>query len=522
MSVRVELEAFAEQLEAQRGLRERLLASQHAGVRTHVDLVRLVERSPDLGTPEPFLAAAEQLAPPAPKPSESSESAESDAKSDATSDSETKSEPESEIDPSQRALAAGLLDWLSFCRSAEAEARARNGLRASTVSVELEVLPFADAESELLTCTHRVRRQTLFRGVQSAHASVEADLSERIERRLEVWTRLDRHEESKWSWLFGIDVPELASAAEALLRETKDAAFDLLDYHLRRERSDAEVGSGSRAELELAMEMLSLREHFSPGQLWLVVGQLAESLGIDALVNRAISTDLEPRKNRRSGLLVAPFRVPGEIAVVLSPERTPTDLDRLLLGMGQAWHWAHIDAELPIEQRVLLDPAFVRMSGATIASVLEEASWHRRVLRSSSKVSAESAQAFALRHLLELRLAAARFLSARELFRHGPTNAVREGFRERMSAAAGMDYGFVGWLDVDVIELAAELRGRAWAAHLGEQLVENFDEDYWRNPRTGEFLRELWREGGALSTDALGGKPQLARAGSRLLARAVR
>ena len=30
---------------------------------------------------------------------------------------------------------------------------------------------------------------------------------------------------------------------------------------------------------------------------------------------------------------------------------------------------------------------------------------------------------------------------------------------------------------------------------LSRYLVENFDEDWFRNPRTGEFLKELWSNG---------------------------
>ena len=70
---------------------------------------------------------------------------------------------------------------------------------------------------------------------------------------------------------------------------------------------------------------------------------------------------------------------------------------------------------------------------------------------------------------------------------------------------------------------ARYLRGWALEARLQRTLRERFNEDFWRNPATGAWLRTLFARGGAVEAEALAhelsGQPlSLPEAGARLVA----
>jgi hypothetical protein len=46
---------------------------------------------------------------------------------------------------------------------------------------------------------------------------------------------------------------------------------------------------------------------------------------------------------------------------------------------------------------------------------------------------------------------------------------------------------------------------RAWirSSQLRTYLVREIGEDWWRNPKTGDFLREVWREGTKPSSEEI-------------------
>ena len=466
-----DLDRLANAWEAQRGRRERARAAWLAGVRPEPDLARLAEREPALADPEAFLIAREAFA----------------------------SAPEARK-PALGRLAAGMAEWFAFVQSAAAESQALASLSSATVRLEAESLLLCDAEVEVASCTDPARRRAMARAIVDSRGGCEPPQGEVMHRRLEAVSSLELLTPTAWGALWSVDLVALASAAEALLRDSEGPYLEALDFRLRRERLSTSAGGASRAELDLTLELTSLREQVSPGPADFAVSGCAAEMGLEARDGRRVAIDVEPRLGRFRGSVASPFAIPGEVAAVVTPLGTPGDLDRRLATLGAAWHWAGIDAELPISERVALDPALVIASGGVLASPLATSAWHRRWLRLPSRVADEVARAFALRQLGTLRSAAARFRVSAELRARGPSPSVRDAYRERLGRALGGDWGTVGWLDIDPLDPAAELRGLSIGMALGRELEDRFNDDWWRNPHAGEFLQHRWSLGGQLPT----------------------
>ena len=484
----LETSAFRAALEALvevRHARARALSGFHAGARGPPDLARLASRARALGTPEPALAVREVL-------SSSSESEQ----------------------PKLRTLLAALVEELGEQAAASARMRELALLGSGSVSVELERISLADAMRELPVCTERVRRAQLARGIDAATLGLEPAQAERVERRLEARSRLDLGAEAAWSALNGFDAAALASEAEGLLRQTRDAAMDLLGFRFRRARLGA--GQSARHDFLFALELCDLREHLPPHLAQPLADELPRGLGFPPRAGGEIAVDAEPRAGRFPGLRVERFSS-EQVAVVCAPLASPPDLERLAHGLGRALHLAHLEGDAL--DRLLPETSRVRASGMVLARPLGEPAWMQRALRLPARVAHELSQAFAIRALFALREAAARFLSARELESMGPSAELADRYRSRMNAATGVDWGQAGAFELDLPNAAAELSAFFLAERLGRALLEGFNEDWWRNPHANELLRAFWSPEAELES-LLGASVSLGEMAKRYLERA--
>lgn len=487
-----EIAALAEQVVRQRGRRARARCAFHAGVRKAVDLESIGARAPRLRGPETLAALLEGF-------------------------------PAAPPDDRRRLgrLALALLEEAVDQELAPREQETLAGLGAAQLSVEYELIALPDGMRERRTSLDRKRRAALFREESHALEPVFRLAAERVERTLALRSHAGLGDEAAACGLFGADLEALTSASEQLLRQTRDAAQELTAYRFRRARIDP-GGGGTEHDLEAALELLDLREQLNPSAAVQLSEQLPRDLGLDPFAGGRVTLDAEPRGGRFPGLRVGLFG-PDELAVVSAPQGSPVDVERLVVGRGQALHRAAIDGHLQLPDRALLDPTLPRATGLLFARVLAEPAWLRRVLRLPSRPAQELAQAFGLRALLQLRADAARLLVARELERAGPSPRLRELYRERLGQALGVEVPGHGAFDTSLEQAAAALSARALAAALDAALRESFNEDWWRNPHATELLQAFWANGGAVELEPLLGRvPPLSVLAPDAIARAAR
>jgi hypothetical protein len=102
----------------------------------------------------------------------------------------------------------------------------------------------------------------------------------------------------------------------------------------------------------------------------------------------------------------------------------------------------------------------------------------------------------ALRRLLALRADGAALRVAAEVERGLSGAAWREAHRDALHAATSASWeGVRAARDGDADRLAARVRGAEEGERLRRELVERFDEDWWRNPRSAPHLAGLLAAG---------------------------
>jgi hypothetical protein len=135
------------------------------------------------------------------------------------------------------------------------------------------------------------------------------------------------------------------------------------------------------------------------------------------------------------------------------------------------------------------DPALPAAAGALGAWLLLEPRYLQDATGLDRKRSRDVVRRLALRILLQLRARAAALRVAAEVERGTAGRAWEEAHVEALSLAALARWpGGLAARDADAGPHRAALAGAAWAASLRLELRDRFDEDYWRNPRTGEAL----------------------------------
>ena len=346
-----------------------------------------------------------------------------------------------------------------------------------------------DAELAILHERNRDRRRALGRAIAEACRACAAPREEAAEARAAARTALGFT--SPWEDVVQAD--ELLAVSDAAYR-------DVLGWFARQEGLALPPGGDlDRTELLHLLAFRELDGLFRPALLPEVVREGFDGLGVDV---RRVRLDGGPRARKWPGAHAREgrisFRAQGGLA----------DWPGLLDAAGRA---AAQVATRPSTR----DPALAPAVGALGAGLLLEPRFLASATGLERRRTADVVRRIALRQLFRLRTHAAALRVSAEVERGTAGAAWREAHRAALSAAALADWpDGLAARDADLAAHRAALSGAAWGAALRNQLQERYDEDYWRNPRTGEALA------GRLAAGSPGPeteRPPLARAAEALV-----
>jgi len=224
---------------------------------------------------------------------------------------------------------------------------------------------------------------------------------------------------------------------------------------------------------------------------------------IDPRAGGRIRVDDEPRPNKTPRAFVATPRIPDEVVLVVRPSGGPDDYAAYLHELGHALHFANTDPGLPVEYRRLGDASVTEAFAFVLDGLLRERGWLKRFAGVAQP--REVLRFTAFHKLWFLRRYAAKLEYELLLHTEGPGPRSRETYRELLSDATLVAWpGELYLFDVDAFFYAARyLRAWIFEAQLRELLRERFDEEWYRNDRTGPFLLGLWRQGQRLTVEEL-------------------
>lgn len=302
--------------------------------------------------------------------------------------------------------------------------------------------------------------------------------------------------------LSGVDFDALQEQTEALLEDTREAHHDLLRFYVRRSLPGVRLEDLRTHDLSRLLYGVDFNPLFPAEPLVERAGGFVRAMGLDLTAEGRIELDLAERPTKSPRAFCSAIRVPDEVKLVLRPYGGYDDYTTFLHELGHALHFAYVDPGQPMEFRRLGDNGVTEGYAIGFDHLMQVPAFLH-------SVGVDQPQDFlrfiAFRELVLLRRYAAKFSYERSLHRQGAGPERAAEYAERLTEATGARAPAALYLD-DVDPHFYCIRYlRAWmlAGTLHATLRERFDEDWFRNPRTGAFLRELWALGQAEPAEAL-------------------
>ena len=298
--------------------------------------------------------------------------------------------------------------------------------------------------------------------------------------------------------LSGVDLRALAAEGERFLRETESMWADVHGDAVRRQLGIT-PGEATRADALALMRAPRFDPYFPAGDMESSVKRQVSEMGSDPAAHGRVIYDLAARPGKRSRAFCAPVRIPREVYLVLLPYGGATDYRTLLHELGHALHFGYMRDDLPFEFRWLGDNSITEGFAMLFDHLLHDPGWLVRYSALGRPRVAEYRRAAAFEELQFLRRYCAKLLYELRLYSGDVSwSSLPDAYVEILGGATTFRYRTAdAFVDVDPRFYSARYL-RAWQlqAALRDVLVAQFDEDWFRNPRTGPWVeRELFGEG---------------------------
>jgi hypothetical protein len=304
-----------------------------------------------------------------------------------------------------------------------------------------------------------------------------------------------------WDGLRGLGLPRLIERMNELLASTADLYRD----SLRDALADQGLSPSTAWSVDLSyiFRGTDFDTRFPKERLIPTLVATLRDLGFDLESQRNIMLDTEPRPLKSPRAFCSPIDIPNDVRLVLQPMGGHQDYDTLLHETGHAEHYANADPSLPFGYKWLGDNSVTEGYAFLLNYLGTDRVWLRHQLDFGDS---EDYRRFVLfQKLYMLRRYATKLLYESELHRASDPHPMAERYAELFSDYLMVRYFPAGYLaDVDDFFYAA-LYLRAWMleAHFREYLKKEYDEEWFRAPRAGKFIRDLWREGQKYTADEL-------------------
>jgi hypothetical protein len=383
---------------------------------------------------------------------------------------------------------------------AEREDELENALLAERVTFKGEEMPLRNAQAQLAVLPSYDDREELGRIQADASARFNGDrldllrAGEELAREYSgIADAVERNEEEK-----GISLRELSRALEAASDEAT-ASFRTL-----RERWFAKL-LGEHPEIPSSFHVAYMRRlsplesTYTKERATDVCLQTLSALGFDLQAQPNIKLDLDDRPQKSPRACVIASDPPNVVHLITRAQGGLHDYQAFLHEAGHALHYGGCDPSLPYTfRRISRDHALTEIYSYIVEAISREPGWHAEYFGLDDAQAKENAEATVFLEAILYRRYEAKLRFELDFWtRFADDGGTDANYEDYLTAATGVRYRSDAYLsDMDAGFYSADYL-RAWvrSAQLQRHLASQVGEDWWRNPGTGELLRELFREG---------------------------
>lgn len=363
-------------------------------------------------------------------------------------------------------------------------------------------LPYRTLPAALANEPDARRRHDLAVRRRAALAGLNPLLEERHRTLLESTAALEHRDYvTLFDELRDLHLGDLNEAARRFLEATERVYFDALDELL----GTIDLARADAIDWDLAwlFRARQFDDYFRPRALLPALYRSLRRLGFEVEESTNIALDVEPRPLKRPGAFCTPVSVPEEVRVVLAPIGGHLDYVALFGATGEAERYVNTDRTLPFPYRWLGDDSARLSYGALLEYLLTEPEWLRAHVDLDQP--ADYLRIARFYRLYRVRRLAVRLLYEPAVHRTDNYDLLANHYVELFTRHLGFEHFREEYLAEveDGLRVAAAFRGWVFAAQHRRYLQREYDEEWYRLPRAGRFLRDLWREGQKYTVDEL-------------------
>jgi hypothetical protein len=385
---------------------------------------------------------------------------------------------------------------------AEQEDALENAILAARVTFRGEELPLRTATARLAVLDAYGDREELGRLERAASATFNPDRRELLELREQldadvsgIADPIARNEEEK-----AISLRELERALSAAADATTGRWNELRETWFDRLLGPDRDAQPTNAHVYYLRRASPLESTYTKEKGVDVCLATTLALGFDMTAIPNIRLDVEDRPQKSPRACVIASDPPDVVHLITRAQGGLSDYQAFLHEAGHALHYAGCDPRLPYTFRsISRDHALTEIYSYIFEAITREPGWHARYFGLSDAQAEENAEVTLFLEALLYRRYSAKLryeLGFWASFDDERGTSPRD-YAEQLTNAVGIRYDERNYLaDMDAGFYSADYL-RAWirSAQLRAYLVREVGEDWWCSTETGDFLRELFREG---------------------------
>jgi hypothetical protein len=399
--------------------------------------------------------------------------------------------------------------------SAELAAREdalENAVLAARVEFKGEELPLRSAQARLAVIPGYGDRDELGRVATEVSATFNDERLEVLRAGEELEAEVSgmddpiaRTEEEK-----GISIRELERALAAASEAATAVYTRLKEHWLERLLGPEREEVPSSSHVSYLRRLSPLEAIYTKEKAVPTCMDTLARLGFDLENEPNIKLDLDDRPQKSPRACVIPADPPKIVHLITRAQGGLHDYQAFLHEAGHALHYAGCDPSLPYTFRnISRDHALTEIYSYIVEAISRQPAWHARYFDLSDEEAAENADATVFMEALLFRRYVAKLQFELDFWgRFRESGGTDEGYSERLTEATGMAYRREGYLaDMDAGFYSADYL-RAWirSAQLRAYLEREVGGEWWASRKTGDRLRELFREGTKPSSEEIAGR----------------
>ena len=384
-----------------------------------------------------------------------------------------------------------------------------NAILAARVTFKGEQLPLRSALAQLAVISDYKERDELGELHRQASAEFNDDRLELLRAYEELEADLSeqpdpvrRNEDEKQ-----ISLRELESVLASASDEIEGAFIAMRERWFERLLGPDREEQPSSAHMGYVRRLSPLDSTYTKERATDVCLATLSALGFDLAGDTNIRLDLDDRPQKSPRACVIASDPPKVVHLITRAQGGLHDYQAFLHEAGHALHYAGVDPSLPYTfRRLSRDHALTEIYSYICEAITREPAWHAEHFGLSDEEAETNAEGTIFLEALLFRRYTAKLQFELDFWASfDEAGVTSDDYANRLTAATGVRYPRDGHLaDMDAGFYSADYL-RAWIRHaqLRAYLIDEVGEDWWRSPRTGDLLRDLFAEGTKPSSEEI-------------------